>query len=249
MIGCDLNMAKQQLPDTPWHIGYTKMKESDDRRLNKWCVHYDASICRCPKSACYRLRCGGSSHCKFYAVDKKTSQKIERDNRTQMEIDAKYRREYVDKLKPKMLTLISSLDDRRYHPVQSLKDCYVCGSKLLELGKHRKQCRLCHMEYVDQVSWLTDSNEIKGIYVYVMGREKPAPVSMSQKPRSNSIQLDVKKFVGVKNIPISSIVLSSPSRPKQSKIDRAAYHDRQIESIKRSIETCKDNIARERKRK
>lgn len=36
---------------------------------------------------------------------------------------------------------------------------------------------------------------------------------------------------------------------RKSKIDRAAYHDRQIESIKRQIESCKDNIARERKRK
>ena len=36
---------------------------------------------------------------------------------------------------------------------------------------------------------------------------------------------------------------------RKSKIDRAASHDRQIESIKRQIESCKDNIARERKRK
>ena len=45
---------------------------------------------------------------------------------------------------------------------------------------------------------------------------------------------------------------SSPSGKasyRKSKIDRAASHDRQIESIKRQIETCKDNIARERKRK
>ena len=35
---------------------------------------------------------------------------------------------------------------------------------------------------------------------------------------------------------------------RKSKIDRAAYHDRQRESIKRSIETCKDNIARARKK-
>ena len=45
---------------------------------------------------------------------------------------------------------------------------------------------------------------------------------------------------------------SSPSSKayyRTSKIDRAASHDRQIESIKRQIETCKDNIARERKRK
>ena len=36
---------------------------------------------------------------------------------------------------------------------------------------------------------------------------------------------------------------------RKMKIDRAASHDRQIESIKRQIENCKDNIARERKRK
>lgn len=36
---------------------------------------------------------------------------------------------------------------------------------------------------------------------------------------------------------------------RKFKIDRAASHDRQIESIKRQIENCKDNIARERKRK
>ena len=42
---------------------------------------------------------------------------------------------------------------------------------------------------------------------------------------------------------------SSKASYRKSKIDHAASHDRQIESIKRSIETCKDNIARERKRK
>ena len=36
---------------------------------------------------------------------------------------------------------------------------------------------------------------------------------------------------------------------RKSKIDHAASHDRQIESIKHQIENCKDNIARERKRK
>ena len=45
---------------------------------------------------------------------------------------------------------------------------------------------------------------------------------------------------------------SSPSGKasyRKSKIDRAASHDRQIESIKRQIESCKESIARERKRK
>ena len=45
---------------------------------------------------------------------------------------------------------------------------------------------------------------------------------------------------------------SSPSSKayyRTSKIDHAASHDRQIESIKRQIESCKESIARERKRK
>ena len=36
---------------------------------------------------------------------------------------------------------------------------------------------------------------------------------------------------------------------RKSKIDHAASHDRQIDYIKRQIENCKENIARERKRK
>ena len=42
---------------------------------------------------------------------------------------------------------------------------------------------------------------------------------------------------------------SSKASYRKSKIDHAASHDHEIERIKRSIETCKDNIARERKRK
>lgn len=240
MIGCDLNMAKQQLPDTPWHIGYTKMKESDDRRLNKWCVHYDASICRCPKSGCYKLRCGGSSHCKFYAVDANTSKKLERDNRTQAEIEAENRRKYIASLQPRIKELVSSLDDKRYNSVKSLKSCYVCGSKLLQLGEYRKQCTLCHTEYVDQVSWLMDSNVTEGEFVYVMGREKPAKTQKEQKPQkvnkpsspvkaptfqrtiSTGMHLEVTKFAGVKNIPMSSISFGNGTIPKQSTVDRAA---------------------------
>ena len=42
---------------------------------------------------------------------------------------------------------------------------------------------------------------------------------------------------------------TSTASYRKSKIDHAASHDRQIESLKRQIETCKENIARERKRK
>lgn len=42
---------------------------------------------------------------------------------------------------------------------------------------------------------------------------------------------------------------SSKASYRKQKIDHAASHDRNIESIKRQIENCKESIARERKRK
>lgn len=202
------------------------------------------------------LRCAGSSHCKFYAEDENASKKIKRDNRTQLEIDAEHRRQYVETLKPKMQALVSSLDDRRYLSVQSLTKCYICGGKLLDLGKYRKQCTLCHMEYVDQISWLTDSREMDGHIVYVMGRNKPVKAKNShniercqfcdsngrcgdkdfplfrkqcmpeycKKLKRQILQEKQQKeneFTGVKNIPISSIVVGNVSTPRQYKIDRA----------------------------
>lgn len=47
----------------------------------------------------------------------------------------------------------------------------------------------------------------------------------------------------------SSSTPSGKASYRKFKIDRAASHDRQIESIKRQIENCKEAIARERKRK
>lgn len=246
---------KNQLPDTPWHIGSPKMKESDHRRLNKWCVHYESSFCKEPKSGCYMLRCAGSSHCKFYAENEKASRKIEQDNRTQMEIDAEKRRKYIQSLRPQMQALVSSLDDRRYQSVRSLDTCYICGNALLVLGKYRKQCSLCHMEYVDQVSWLTDNTETGTEFVFVMGRNKPASTSQKTekcqfrngngicKDNSSSLfqkqcdpelckklkemypnlkQMRKNTFTGVKNIPLSSIIINNQSKPSQYKIDRAA---------------------------
>lgn len=37
---------------------------------------------------------------------------------------------------------------------------------------------------------------------------------------------------------------SSKASYRKQKIDKAAYHDRQIESLKRQIESCKESVAR-----
>ncbi len=42
---------------------------------------------------------------------------------------------------------------------------------------------------------------------------------------------------------------SSKASYRKQKIDKAAYHDRQIESLKRQVENAKVSLARERARK
>ena len=60
-------MESRKLPDTPWHVGYTKKEEDDPRRHKSRCIYKQRNICHQGKSSAYMLRCPGSSHCKFYA--------------------------------------------------------------------------------------------------------------------------------------------------------------------------------------
>ena len=60
-------MENNKLPDIPWHVGYTKKKESDPRRHKARCRHLKDGICRCGYDGCYTQKCGGSSHCTHYS--------------------------------------------------------------------------------------------------------------------------------------------------------------------------------------
>ena len=53
---------------TPSHLEYLHMKENDTKRHKSRCTEYDnkKDICMCTDSANYLLKCGGSSHCKYY---------------------------------------------------------------------------------------------------------------------------------------------------------------------------------------
>lgn len=61
-------LARNKLPDSPWHIGYTKKKEDDPRRHKARCFYYDNStgICASGDSRYRGIRCGGSAHCEAY---------------------------------------------------------------------------------------------------------------------------------------------------------------------------------------
>lgn len=69
-------MEKKRLPDTPWHLGYTKKEKSDPRRHKARCVFLEKEVCKCKYDGCYMQKCGGSAHCKHYSeVSKNETEK------------------------------------------------------------------------------------------------------------------------------------------------------------------------------
>ena len=62
-----MNGLSQRL-GTPSHLEYLHMKENDTKRHKSRCIEYDnkKDTCMCTDSANYLLKCGGSSHCKYY---------------------------------------------------------------------------------------------------------------------------------------------------------------------------------------
>lgn len=75
-------MESKKLPDTAWHIGYTKKEDEDPRRHKSRCIYKQESICHNGKSGAYLLRCPGSSHCIFYAENKKMAEKVYQKTRS-----------------------------------------------------------------------------------------------------------------------------------------------------------------------
>jgi len=57
----------KQLPDTPWHVGYTLKEEDDPRRHKAGCRYNLDGICKRTASGSFMLKCAGSAHCKFYS--------------------------------------------------------------------------------------------------------------------------------------------------------------------------------------
>lgn len=69
-------LESNRLPDTPWHIGYTKKEENDPRRHKSRCIYKQDGICHQGKSGAYTLKCPGSSHCLFYAESEKMAEEV-----------------------------------------------------------------------------------------------------------------------------------------------------------------------------
>lgn len=125
---------------TPSHLEYLHMKENDTKRHKSRCIEYDnkKDICMCTDSANYLLKCGGSSHCKYYREETL----IKNDDT-----------EFTIKKKPVIKVI----------PKNDIKLCPVCkiGTKkeslivnYLENGKNKRNlltsyhCEVCKSSYI-----------------------------------------------------------------------------------------------------
>ena len=94
---------------TASHIEYLRMEEGDTRRHKSRCIKYnkEKDICMCTASGNYLLKCGGSSHCKYYKEEIKV---VSSDD------NGKMRQKSIVKSKPK----IKVIDKKK------IKNCPSC---------------------------------------------------------------------------------------------------------------------------
>lgn len=196
-------MDKKTLPDTPWHVGYVKMSEFDSRRDKRRCIHLEKSKCSYPRSVYYNIKCGGSSHCRFYAETIHAWQKFEESMRIPeedlelREITEKYNRQSNKKRRQEFL----ASEEHFLHTVlaERIKSCPVCGSILIH-KQHEAQCEYCRIRFIDEIAdrsgLLTKQND-----VFITGRiiaKSPKAVSSKNikklnttKSKANPIQRNV----------------------------------------------------------
>lgn len=97
-------MESKKLPDTPWHVGYTKKEENDPRRHKSRCIYKQNRICHQGKSGAYMLKCPGSSHCRFYSESEDMAEDVYLKTRSVEE-------EYADNMQGVFFAGKAKIDD------------------------------------------------------------------------------------------------------------------------------------------
>ena len=150
-------MEKKRVPDTPWHIGFTKKEADDPRRHKARCIHKVDGICRYGKSGCYMLQCGGSAHCKYYAETEEQAKKIRLDNMTIEEETEERAEQYrIRKIKEwEKLSALGANELRKKYGNYRL--CPVCDEKL----NAKRICNYCGFNFEGRM----DLVKIPGVVV------------------------------------------------------------------------------------
>ena len=138
-----------RLPDTPWHIGYTKKDEDDPRRHKSRCIHNANGECVSPRSKYYMDACGGSSHCGEYAETEAAYKKLLKNRKTADEIERDSIEKYKESLTAEKRKLAKADKAISHKQTSDLFKCLVCNEGLNRIKKTLKKCPFCGMYYVN----------------------------------------------------------------------------------------------------
>lgn len=166
------------LPDTPWHVGYTKKAEDDPRRHKARCIHYADGECYSSRSNYYQKTCGGSSHCGEYSETYEDYRKILEEKKTADEIERDIIEKYKASLKKKKISLAKSDNFICHKSTDDLRRCLVCDERLKKIKFSLKECTYCGMFYVN----LQDSTHLDVLQV-----TKAEEVFLMNVPRKNNL--------------------------------------------------------------
>jgi len=161
------NNNHHRLPDTPWHIGYTKKDEDDPRRHKSRCYFYDDGNCKSIKSNRFGVKCTGSSHCMSYAETEVQAKRIlgVQDEMQEMvyhggkqigtvtvskkEIEkAEQRSEEYKKIKREKRKNLMKSNPKMFADIDfaTLRECKICNSPLTQVAS-KKECKYCGASY------------------------------------------------------------------------------------------------------
>lgn len=139
--------GEAKLPDTPWHVGYTKKAEDDPRRHKSRCIHIYWD-----NSCAYNSKCIGSSHCQFYAETEEQDKKNRRDRMTNEELAMYRAAQYKDQMRKKAEELLKTNPNAFETRSIGARDCFICGEQLKITAGDRshpseKVCPYCGAKY------------------------------------------------------------------------------------------------------
>lgn len=187
----------RRLPDTPWHVGYTKKDEDDPRRHKARCIHNVGGECRSTRSNYYGETCGGSSHCDDYSETAEDYKKMLEERKTADEIERDNIDKYKASLEPKKRKLAKTENAFSHKSTSDLRRCLVCDEGLRKIKYSLKKCSYCGMYYVDiQESTMPEILDIvKADDVFLMN----VPQKEIQKTGTNISIHQVCKYINKKN--------------------------------------------------
>lgn len=158
---------ERRLPDTPWHVGYTKKADDDPRRHKSRCIHYMNGKCNSSCSHYYKESCGGSSHCEEYSETYEDYLRKLQDRKTAGEIEHEIIEKYKAGLARKKKELVKSSNSNCHKPTEKIRKCLVCDEYLENETLSLKKCTYCGMYYVnindfteDRVLEIVKSDEV-----------------------------------------------------------------------------------------